>query len=226
MYEQAGDSRSVAMALAQLGSLATVGGDPAVARERLAASLAMFEDLADTTSTAAMLDRFALLEAAHGRHEQALRLAGAAAARRSAAGASLSVSSQTKLDARLALARQALGDAALEAWRTGQALSLSEAVAAALHAPEPATARTRAVGDAGRGPAERVPATSLTAREREVAALIGRGLTNRQIGQRLVITEGTAASHVVHILDKLGYSSRAQVAVWAAEQGLLERAAG
>jgi non-specific serine/threonine protein kinase len=54
-----------------------------------------------------------------------------------------------------------------------------------------------------------------------VAALIARGLTNRQIAEHLVITEGTAANHVVHILNKLGYSSRAQVAVWAAEQGLL-----
>ncbi len=47
------------------------------------------------------------------------------------------------------------------------------------------------------------------------------GLTNRQIAEALVITEGTAANHVVHILGKLGFSSRAQVAVWAAEHGLL-----
>ena len=69
---------------------------------------------------------------------------------------------------------------------------------------------------------ERVPATGLTAREQEVAGLIARGLTNRQIGETLIITEGTAASHVVHILDKLGFSSRAQIAIWAAERGLLQ----
>ena len=54
-----------------------------------------------------------------------------------------------------------------------------------------------------------------------MAALIARGLTNRQIGEALVITEGTAASHVVHILDKLGFSSRAQIAVWAADAAAL-----
>jgi non-specific serine/threonine protein kinase len=61
----------------------------------------------------------------------------------------------------------------------------------------------------------------LSRREIEVAALIGRGLTNRQIAEALVITEGTAANHVVHILNKLDFGSRAQVAVWAAEHGLL-----
>jgi non-specific serine/threonine protein kinase len=61
----------------------------------------------------------------------------------------------------------------------------------------------------------------LTRREREVAALIARGRTNRQIAAELFITEGTAANHVVHILNKLGYNTRAQIAVWAVEQGLL-----
>jgi non-specific serine/threonine protein kinase len=67
---------------------------------------------------------------------------------------------------------------------------------------------------------ERAGADVLSPREREVAALIARGYTNQQIAQELTITKGTADSHVVHILDKLGFSSRAQVAVWAAEHGL------
>jgi non-specific serine/threonine protein kinase len=56
---------------------------------------------------------------------------------------------------------------------------------------------------------------ALTPREREVAALVAQGLTNRQIGAALVITEGTARLHVKHILHKLGFSSRAQIAAWA-----------
>jgi non-specific serine/threonine protein kinase len=62
----------------------------------------------------------------------------------------------------------------------------------------------------------------LTAREREVAALIAGGFTNRQIAQALVIAEATAVRHVANILNKLSMSSRAQVAVWATEQGLAE----
>ena len=99
---------------------------------------------------------------------------------------------------------------------------MPEALAAALGAPEPPLAAAARTESAARIRPERVPATGLTAREQEVAGLIARGLTNRQIGQTLVITEGTAASHVVHILDKLGFSSRAQIAIWAAERGLLQ----
>jgi non-specific serine/threonine protein kinase len=60
----------------------------------------------------------------------------------------------------------------------------------------------------------------LTAREREVAALVAQGLTNRQIAAKLVVTERTAETHVQNILNKLGFTSRAQVAAWAVEQGL------
>jgi DNA-binding CsgD family transcriptional regulator len=56
----------------------------------------------------------------------------------------------------------------------------------------------------------------LSPREVEVARLIARGLTDRQIAERLVITEGTAGVHVGHILNKLGFHNRAEIASWAA----------
>jgi DNA-binding CsgD family transcriptional regulator len=56
----------------------------------------------------------------------------------------------------------------------------------------------------------------LTARERDVAGLIARGLSNRDIADALVISEGTAEVHVKHILGKLGFKSRFQIAAWAA----------
>ena len=52
----------------------------------------------------------------------------------------------------------------------------------------------------------------LSAREAEVAALVADGLTNRQIAARLVISERTAGNHVAHILTKLGFTSRSQIA--------------
>jgi len=60
----------------------------------------------------------------------------------------------------------------------------------------------------------------LTPREREVAAQIGFGKSNREIAASLFVAEPTVASHVAHILAKLGLGSRAQVAVWARERGL------
>lgn len=60
----------------------------------------------------------------------------------------------------------------------------------------------------------------LTARERQVAALIAQGKTSREIAEQLVVSERTAEVHVSNILGKLGFSSRAQIAAWAVEKGL------
>ena len=61
---------------------------------------------------------------------------------------------------------------------------------------------------------EGIPSSALTRREREVAALVAEGLTNRDIAQRLFISERTADGHLEHIREKLGFSSRAQIAAW------------
>jgi DNA-binding CsgD family transcriptional regulator len=56
--------------------------------------------------------------------------------------------------------------------------------------------------------------TELSGREHEVASLVAEGMTNRQIAHRLVISERTAQNHVQHILTKLGFSTRSQIAAW------------
>ena len=58
----------------------------------------------------------------------------------------------------------------------------------------------------------------LTARERQIASLVAAGLSNRAIADRLVISERTAQNHVQHILGKLGFANRAQIAAWASRQ--------
>ena len=65
---------------------------------------------------------------------------------------------------------------------------------------------------------DRRPA-GLTERELEVAALVARGLTSREIAERLVISERTADTHVDHIRDKLGLHSRWQIVNWANGHG-------
>ncbi len=54
----------------------------------------------------------------------------------------------------------------------------------------------------------------LTAREREIAVLVARGLSNRDIAARLVISKRTVDAHVNHIFAKLGLSSRVQLTIW------------
>ena len=63
----------------------------------------------------------------------------------------------------------------------------------------------------------------LTEREREVAALIAQGKSNREIADQLVVSYRTVETHVSTILSKLAFSSRAQIAVWAVEIGLVKQ---
>jgi DNA-binding CsgD family transcriptional regulator len=64
------------------------------------------------------------------------------------------------------------------------------------------------------------PPGTLTPREWQVAALVASGRSNKAIADELVISPATAARHVANILAKLGFSSRAQIAAWAADKQL------
>jgi non-specific serine/threonine protein kinase len=102
----------------------------------------------------------------------------------------------------------------------GRTMSLDEAVAFALESVDSSQGR---VSTAQPSPSPHTPtyesmSGTLTAREREIASLVAGGRTNREIGARLLITEGTVEVHVKHILGKLGFRSRSQVAVWFAQQ--------
>jgi non-specific serine/threonine protein kinase len=76
----------------------------------------------------------------------------------------------------------------------------------------------------GRPPAAGVPQPRsarsgvLTRRETEIAELVGHGMTNREIAEKLVISRRTVESHVEHILGKLGFTSRSQIAAWTVAQ--------
>ncbi|MCQ4627827.1 response regulator transcription factor [Corynebacterium sp. CCUG 65737] len=68
---------------------------------------------------------------------------------------------------------------------------------------------------------DRTPRSSLTPRELEVLQLVAGGSSNREIGQRLMLSEATVKSHLVHIYDKLGVRSRTSAVASAREQGVL-----
>ncbi|WP_043718824.1 LuxR C-terminal-related transcriptional regulator [Kutzneria sp. 744] len=110
------------------------------------------------------------------------------------------------------LTRSALGDAGYEAgFRRGTELTLDEAVAYALGDTMRSTEDTTK-------PQVAPLQTPLTKREFQVAELIADGLSNKDIAGRLVIALRTAEGHVEHILTKLGFTSRAQVAAWVNER--------
>jgi DNA-binding NarL/FixJ family response regulator len=118
--------------------------------------------------------------------------------------------------------------AALEAGASGFILKDAEAddVAAAIRAAhndevhlDPAAARILAKGMRTRSSAP--PVDPLTERELEVLALVGRGLSNKEIATDLGITERTARTHVSNILGKLGLASRTQAALYAVDHRLV-----
>ncbi|SFM69286.1 two-component system response regulator NarL [Marinobacter zhejiangensis] len=67
---------------------------------------------------------------------------------------------------------------------------------------------------------EKADYNSLTPREKDILKLIADGLSNKMIGRRLDISDGTVKVHVKHLLKKLKLRSRVEVAVWAVEEGL------
>jgi non-specific serine/threonine protein kinase len=96
-------------------------------------------------------------------------------------------------------------------------MSLEQAIEYALSDEEERESPTLVpVPEQQRQPDERPE--KLTRREREVALLVARGLTNRQIASELSVSRNTANNHVARILRKLGLRSRAQIAAWVTER--------
>jgi len=108
-------------------------------------------------------------------------------------------------DACLADVRSALGDREFDrVYRVGQEMSDDQLVSVALEERETAVPQH----------ARRDHPADLTPRESEIAGLVAQGLSNKGIASKLVISQRTAETHVEHILMKLGFTSRAQIAAW------------
>jgi DNA-binding NarL/FixJ family response regulator len=153
---------------------------------------------------------------------RAVRLEGAAGALREAVGHVPSALARTNLDDLLESARRQLGPPVAAAlFAEGAAMSASDAVKLAKGSDGselPVDAARLAVSLQAAVPLSPGGSSMLTPREREIASLIARGLSNRGIADELVISPATAARHVANIFTKLGFSSRAQVAAWAAQR--------
>jgi predicted ATPase/DNA-binding CsgD family transcriptional regulator len=171
--------------------------------------------VSDQRAIAIALEGLAWIASRGGRAEAAAWLLGARDRLSTACAYALPGRFQAFHDRAVAAACARLGDAGFRAaWAAGQSASLDDAIAMALdtnHVDERPETGLRPVQAAG----------PLTRRERQVAALIAQGRSNRGIAQELVITEATAAKHIEHILNKLGVSTRAEIAVWVAQHELL-----
>ncbi len=207
---ETGDLWGQGMTLSDLAEAVLELGDPSGARRLQLESLAIWRSLGSTWGVAYVLEGLVGVELAEGRPREAVRAAGAAAALREALGEPTAPVRKARLDAQLAAARTALGGTAFEqALAEGRAMDVEQAIAQAASPPRPA-APAPSAGSSADDP--------LSPREREVARLVARGLTNRQVADELVISERTVDVHVARILAKLGFSTRAQVAAWVARR--------
>ena len=218
----------IARCLAGLGRIALDQWDLVSARQDLTESLRLSYASGSRIGMARGLEALARLSATEGKPAVSVQLAGAMTALRAQAHLPPVRGARTQrfLDAAADLGEHAVR----RLWAQGEAMTPAEAVRLALGsdagvpaadetASAPATAATAATATPARlSPAAGGPASALTQREHEVVALLAVGLSNRDIAAKLVISPATAARHVANILAKLGFSSRSQVAAWAAGQ--------
>jgi predicted ATPase/DNA-binding CsgD family transcriptional regulator len=210
LAREAGDLYGLEMMLLNLGSAALIAGDLGESKPLLAESLRIADQMDDRVALFYLLDAFGCHAALSGQARLAAQLLGAADTVRTEVGANVMPFLAPLLAQARESAAAALGTTRFTAeFEAGRRLERDEASALALG--KPARAAVAASGRAGTGP--------LGEREAEVARLVADGLTNKEIGGRLFISERTVDSHVRSILNKLGFSSRAQIAAWIASPG-------
>ena len=216
----------IARCLAGLGRVAMELGALGLARQHLAESLRLSHSTGSRIGVARGLEAFAALAVQEDRPELAVRLTAAATALREAAGLPALSGARAErylaagATARRAGHRPAVGAGTGPARDAAVALALGAAGTAGSHRRPGHRRRDRGADlRAGASP----PPGTLTPREREVVALVASGRSNKAIAEELFISPATAARHVANILAKLGFSSRTQVAAWAAGQQLWSR---
>jgi predicted ATPase/DNA-binding NarL/FixJ family response regulator len=189
-----------------LGTTLSAQGRLDEAGPLLAEALRIYTDVNDPRGVAQCLEALAHVASERAHFENAARLVGAAAALRDRVAVRQLDTEQARTSAVERVLARALGpedaDRLTQAGRTMPAEQVTDLAMAVASGAAP-------------GDPERSPQVPLTPRERQVAALVASGRTNRQIGRVLGISEKTAEVHLHHVMSKLDARSRAEVAAWA-----------
>lgn len=206
LSREVGDVYAQHMMNLNLGGAAMLGGDLEESKARYIESLRSAYRIDDRIGQYYVLAALAYHRALAGRAKEAAQLLGASEAIRTGAGATLMPAMAPVVMQAQDAASAALGRMRYEAeMEIGRHLSRETAVGLALEEP---------VGKATVVDVNGESVNVLPKREAEVARLIADGLSNKQIGTRLFISERTVDSHVRSILNKLGFNTRAQIAGW------------
>ncbi len=205
LSRQVGDLYALHMMNLNLGSAALFAGDNEESKARYSEALRIAYQIDDRIGQFYLLAALAFHATVEGRAKTAAQLLGASETIRIGAGATVMPVMNPIITQAEESAIAALGKAKFELeFTAGRHLTRDTAVAVALGEADQAIAATREGARPG----------VLAKREFDVARLIADGLSNKQIGARLFISERTVDSHVRSILNKLGFNSRAQIAGW------------
>jgi predicted ATPase/DNA-binding CsgD family transcriptional regulator len=222
LFGRTGDRRGYGYARLAVGQAMAWDGKGAEAVAAIFEAVGIFETLPDRWGLLWGASLLAPACAAMGDWPRAVVLLGVVDSMSERTGGRPLERDQASLDEMESRAVAELGPAFQAARHAGRVLGRGDQVTTALWparaaSGDPSAGPGRAAG-AGAAPGHELP---LTGREREVAELIAHGLTNRQIGRRLFIAERTVDTHVGRILEKLGCTSRAQVAAIVAAAAAL-----
>jgi DNA-binding CsgD family transcriptional regulator len=205
-----GDLYYLVQMLEYLGQAAMLAGDVAESKAKYLDALRIARKIDDRLAQYDLLSLLGWHAAMSAQPRLAAQLLGAAEAVRSSAGAGMAGPAMPLLAWANEAAASALGESRFEAaFQAGRRMGREAALRIALSESEEVAA----------DPSDQMATGPLAKREAEVARLVAEGLTNKQIGTRLFISERTVATHVRNILNKLGFGSRAQIASWLASSG-------
>jgi DNA-binding CsgD family transcriptional regulator/tetratricopeptide (TPR) repeat protein len=201
----------IASSLDALGNVLLAQNDQRRATALLRESLQLRNDVGDWPHIPTSLESLARAYASTEQLAKSVRLLAIADGLRSSLQRPPTTRECAMAELWLPTVRQRLGDKAFEElWAAGRSATVEQVIADSLSPSDDARPRTTS-----NRTHPLIATNRLTARECEVVDLVARGLSNRQIAVELVIAERTAENHLRHIFDKLGASSRAQVAAWA-----------
>jgi predicted ATPase/DNA-binding SARP family transcriptional activator/DNA-binding CsgD family transcriptional regulator len=211
------DTLLIANVLINLAFAALIQEDHRRVRALIEECFPLLQKAGEKQLLAECLETTAAMAGAQEKSERAARLWGAAEALREKIRAPLPAEEWVILKPYLDAARARLDEGAWEReLAEGSEMRLKEAVEYALSTgestPPASLAPEQTLADS--------QPHDLTPREKDVSALVARGLTNRQIAKKLMISEHTVATHIRRILKKLGFHSRSQISSWVTEQGL------
>jgi non-specific serine/threonine protein kinase len=212
--QAAANDYGLGLVLSDLAKVAQARGEYKRADSLFKESLALRWVLEDKVGIAGCLRGLGRVYAASGSLERAATVLGAADALSEAIG-SLPPPNRTEYDRAVGRLARSLGEVRMrDLWQAGAATPLQTIVNDLLTGEPPGA-------ECATGPCNGALPIGLTPRELEVLHLICAGLSNREISERLFISERTAQTHVQHILDKLGVSTRTAAAMRATELGLM-----